>query len=161
MSVASLQRRLAVLCAIALFSSARGALIATSKLEQCLNEGTEQMRCSRKMVVTLTVDTGEEDTESILTELVLDAVDEQGQVQQLEEPFQISLAKYPVRVYYPLFYFQVRGAFLRCCWRLRVSQFPAVFQQQARRAGDLHRQLLARHVRGWGARVTAKLRLGA
>ena len=97
-----------LLCA----SYSRGAIIASSSLEACVNDGSHQpFQCSQKMVVALSVENGQDGTE-VVEATLRDVVDRTGSLgpssvpRELEEPIALTLSKTQVVVRYPVTYVQ-------------------------------------------------------
>ena len=97
-----------LLCA----SYSRGAMIASSSLEACVNDGSHQpLQCSQKMVVALSVENGQDGTE-VVEATLRDVVDRTGSLgpssvpRELEEPIALTLSKTQVIVRYPVTYVQ-------------------------------------------------------
>ena len=93
-------------------SYSRGAIIASSSLEACVNDGSHQpYQCSQKMVVALSVENGQDGTE-VVEATLRDVVDRTGSLgasnvpRELEEPIALSLSKSSVVVRYPVTYVQ-------------------------------------------------------
>ncbi|KAL6052198.1 Generative cell specific-1 [Balamuthia mandrillaris] len=87
--------------------SARGAIIASSKLESCIADGSTEealLNCKKKMVVSLTLEGGQNATEAV--EAVIETVEEDGKTKRLEHPWRIRLSKSQPRVLYPIVYIQ-------------------------------------------------------
>lgn len=88
------------------------ALIASSSLESCVDDGSHQpLECEQKMVVALSVENGQDGTEAVHATL-RDVIDRTGTLgaddvpRELEEPMAISLSKSKVVVRYPVTYVQ-------------------------------------------------------
>ena len=89
------QLRLLALCT----GCVHAALIASSSLESCVDDGSHQpLECAQKMVVALSVENGQDGTEAVHATLrdVIDRTGTLGAVdvpRELEEPMAISLSK--------------------------------------------------------------------
>lgn len=87
------------------FQITRSALIASSKVQSCLNSGVSSMDCQNKLVITLSVENDQAgDVESM--ETVIEAVDSDSGQQKLIYPVKITLEKTKVTARYPLRYRQ-------------------------------------------------------
>lgn len=81
-------------------------ILASSNLEQCTNAGDETgLDCAEKIVVSLTLNAGQGEVESIQAQIDK-IVDENGDEHQLGEPVSIMLSKSAVTYVYPLTYLQ-------------------------------------------------------
>ena len=80
------------------------ALLATSQLEMCVNGGT--MTCDERFAVLLSVDAGQNSTESVQSVVLRSATDNASppNTYQLVDTLEISLAKSSIRLVYPLTY---------------------------------------------------------
>ena len=93
-------------------SYSSGAMIASSSLEACVNDGSDQpLQCNQKMVVALSVENGQDGTE-VVEATLRDVIDRTGSLgasnvpRELEEPISLSLSKTTVVVRYPVTYVQ-------------------------------------------------------
>ena len=75
---------LVVACLLAA-GGADGALLAASKVEQCVDAGDAELQCEKKMVITLTVTNNQNGTERFET-LIRESVDSNGEVVRLQQP---------------------------------------------------------------------------
>lgn len=96
------------LIALLLASPASAALIASSQLEQCVRSGpsADELACEeRKFVVALTVENGQNGTETVEATFG-SAEDEAGLDHALEHPWRLVLRKSRVVLRYPITYVQ-------------------------------------------------------
>ena len=102
---------LVLACAVISPHAVNGALVASSSLEQCFDDGVSSLSCANKMVVSLTIASGQRGTEEIRTVLGCN----EGEVQtanptsstcELESPIRLTLSKTEVVVRYPVTYLQ-------------------------------------------------------
>ena len=100
-------------CSLLLCASySSGAMIASSSLEACVNDGSHQpLQCNQKMVVALSVENGQDGTE-VVEATLREVIDRTGSLgasnvpRELEEPIALSLSKTTVVVRYPVTYVQ-------------------------------------------------------
>lgn len=95
---------------IALVSHAYGTLIASSSVQRCIRDGSVEpaamnVTCSKKLVVTLAVQGGQDGNEQLQT-VVNSVMDVDGQTKMLESPYFIVLNKAPPVAISPLRYVQ-------------------------------------------------------
>ena len=93
----------------ALIGSAEGAIISSSSLEQCFDDGESPLDCDQRIVVALAVASGQRGTEVIQT--VLDRIEtpersREAAERELESPIRISISKTEAVVRYPVTYLQ-------------------------------------------------------
>lgn len=81
------------------------SVLSSSRLESCANDGSEQMDCEMKMVLTVTLEHGQQSTESAHF-LVQEVTDADKKVQKLKKPWQVSWEKSQAFWRYPLRYVQ-------------------------------------------------------
>ncbi len=90
-----------------------GALLASSKLEACTftsekqqADGTsdEQLKCSKKMVVILSLEHGQKDTEKL--EVLISDVKDDDKTKSLVKPWSVSVTKSKTIWRYPISYIQ-------------------------------------------------------
>mgnify|MGYP006133543501 CR=1 FL=1 len=89
-------------------AAVRASIIASSSLESCVDDGSVQpLDCDSRIVVALTVESGQLDTEAVhaTIEDVVDRTDG-DELRELEQPIAISLRKSDVVVRYPVTYVQ-------------------------------------------------------
>ena len=95
---------------IILIYKSYGAFIASSNIEQCINTGDPyDLDCDTKLVVTLTLENGQNRTES-LEAIITSVEDEEGNINQLERSIKITLAKSEPLILYPVSYIQTTNA---------------------------------------------------
>mmetsp|Transcript_60799 Transcript_60799/g.131912 ORF Transcript_60799/g.131912 Transcript_60799/m.131912 type:complete len:595 (-) Transcript_60799:76-1860(-) len=87
-----------------LWSRALAAVLSSSKLEACLNDGSEELDCEMKMVLLITLEHGQDETESAEF-LVRDAQQDETK-RQLLKPWQVKWRKSSASWRYPLRYVQ-------------------------------------------------------
>jgi len=81
------------------------AVLSSSKLEACVNDGSEEMDCSMKMVLTVTLEHGQLNTES--AQFMVDEVkDDSDNAKKLLKPWRLSWKKTPAYWRYPIRYVQ-------------------------------------------------------
>ena len=83
------------------------SLLSSSQLEKCINsDPSKDLTCDSKIILTLTVQNAElENTDYI--ETTFDRIsDKEGNEQRISSPIKIAFSKTPVKVIYPLTYFQ-------------------------------------------------------
>lgn len=81
------------------------SVLSSSRLESCANDGSEQMDCEMKMVLTVTLEHGQQSTESAQF-LVQEVTDADKKVRKLKKPWQVSWEKSQAYWRYPLRYVQ-------------------------------------------------------
>ena len=79
----------------------RAALIASSKLEQCFNDGLGPLDCQQQITVALAIASGQLGTEELHT-----CMDESNEERELEAPIRLSISKSEAIVRYPVTYLQ-------------------------------------------------------
>ena len=103
-----------LLSAIARLPPTHAALLASSRLEQCFNNGVDPLDCAHRMVVSLAIASGQRGTEEI--QAVVDrsgsssATSTTAPERTLEAPLRISLTKTETIVRYPVTYLQTLNA---------------------------------------------------
>ncbi|KAJ5066072.1 protein hapless 2 [Anaeramoeba ignava] len=90
------------LLGILIIKLVKSSLLASSQIEQCINDGNETMQCEEKLVVTLTLESGQDSTESLKT--VIDTVQDGNETKRLQYPIQISFSKSESLTLYPVVY---------------------------------------------------------
>lgn len=84
---------------------ASATLLAVSQLEACADGGASPMSCAERFAVLLSVQNGQNGTESVVAQYGLrTATDAGGATYALEDSLDISLAKSRIRLIYPLTY---------------------------------------------------------
>ena len=90
------------------------ALIATGKIEQCINENDndsiDSLECETKVVITLSLTNNQGQVESLSTTTLTEIEDQNGEIRQLSNPWSIKLSKSDVFIRYPLSYIQTFNA---------------------------------------------------
>lgn len=99
-------RRDFCLAICSVLGSTHAALIASSRLEQCFNDGNPNtlLNCNRRITVSLAIAAGQRGTEEI--HAVMDGTDASHRDRELETPLRISISKSQAVVRYPVVYFQ-------------------------------------------------------
>ena len=103
-----------LLSAIVRLPPTHAALLASSRLEQCFNNGVDPLDCAHRMVVSLAIASGQRGTEEI--QAVVDrsgsssATSTAAPERTLEAPLRISLTKTETIVRYPVTYLQTLNA---------------------------------------------------
>jgi hypothetical protein len=106
-------RALALLAVAVTPQLACATLLAASRIEACVDSGggAGAMACARRLVVTLSVQNGENASESVTAAAVASAVDPAtGAVYDLAETLEVTLAKSPIQLQYPLAYARLFNA---------------------------------------------------
>lgn len=89
----------------AFFPSAEGAIISSSELELCTNDGSETIPCSKKFVVSVSINSDQDNTEYVtFLRSATDAAT--GQRQTLSDPIRIAVKKSSPMIRYPITYVQ-------------------------------------------------------
>ena len=82
-----------------------GSLLSVGTLETCLDTGVPRLQsCAQRLVVTLTVQNGQNATESIQTHSVSSAMDSYGRTYDLLDTLEFTLHKTGIELHYPLVY---------------------------------------------------------
>eukprot|EP00930_Biecheleria_cincta_P034836 TRINITY_DN2401_c0_g1_i2.p1 TRINITY_DN2401_c0_g1~~TRINITY_DN2401_c0_g1_i2.p1 ORF type:complete len:869 (-),score=148.64 TRINITY_DN2401_c0_g1_i2:137-2686(-) len=97
--------RLLALLAALLLQTAHGSVLSSSKLESCVNDGSEKFACDMKMVLTLTLEHGQLETESAQF-MIREVKDDSGGARELKKPWKVSWQKSKAFWRYPLKYVQ-------------------------------------------------------
>eukprot|EP00929_Paragymnodinium_shiwhaense_P071397 TRINITY_DN36301_c0_g1_i1.p1 TRINITY_DN36301_c0_g1~~TRINITY_DN36301_c0_g1_i1.p1 ORF type:complete len:655 (+),score=112.87 TRINITY_DN36301_c0_g1_i1:63-2027(+) len=86
---------------------AQASLLSSSKVQACLNDGSEAMQCDKKVVLAITLEHGQEETEQaeFMIRDVQDDADAGSKV-PLQKPWKVSWSKSPAYWRYPLRYRQ-------------------------------------------------------
>lgn len=80
-------------------------LLAASTIEACVDTGGSlQQTCAQRLVVTLSVQNGQNATESLQTYTVTSATDSAGQTYELLDTLEFTLVKSVIELHYPLIY---------------------------------------------------------
>lgn len=80
-----------------------GALVAQSSLQQCSNDGVEPLKCSKKLVVALSVD-AELQAGAEVVSFLSSASDDSSSTVVSFEPIQLTISRSAVQMRYPLVY---------------------------------------------------------
>lgn len=81
---------------------AEGALVAQSKLEQCVNDGVEPLQCSKKLVVTLSVDANLQAGAEVVS--FIGSASDSSSTEVSFDPIQLTISRSNVLMRYPLEY---------------------------------------------------------
>lgn len=89
----------------ALAATSQASVLSSSELESCVNDGSEDLECEMRIVVTASLEHGQGATESVQF-LVSDVTNEDGDDILMEKPLRVSWSKTPAYWRYPLRYIQ-------------------------------------------------------
>mmetsp|Transcript_10828 Transcript_10828/g.24780 ORF Transcript_10828/g.24780 Transcript_10828/m.24780 type:complete len:677 (-) Transcript_10828:27-2057(-) len=88
-----------------LFHLGKCSVLSSSRLETCLNDGSDELDCDQKVVLTITLEHGSRQTER--AEFIIEEVtDESNAAKRLQKPWQVTWTKTPAFWRYPLAYVQ-------------------------------------------------------
>jgi len=89
---------------LALLPLSHGSVLSSSRLESCTNDG-EQLDCELKVVLSVTLEHGQQTTETAEF-LIREVKDDEDAARQLKKPWQVSWEKSQAYWRYPLRYVQ-------------------------------------------------------
>jgi len=105
-----------VVIAFFFLMSVEAGLLASSKVDYCIQDGTNQasqdksmLNCNKKLVVTMNINSNQDSTES-LNFIVNDVIDTDGKNKTLLVPIKVTFSKTPMYLNYRLEYLQTVAA---------------------------------------------------
>mmetsp|Transcript_2206 Transcript_2206/g.5616 ORF Transcript_2206/g.5616 Transcript_2206/m.5616 type:complete len:714 (+) Transcript_2206:43-2184(+) len=93
------------ICALTATQLCKAAVLSSSKLETCLNDGSEELDCDKKVVLTISLEHGSQQTERAEF-LIEEVLDDSNVAMQLQKPWRVTWTKTPAFWRYPLAYIQ-------------------------------------------------------
>lgn len=96
----------ALLLCLCCFERACAAVLSSSKLEACVNDGSKELWCEKKVVLLISLEQGQGEEESAQFITINEVKDEQDQKHSLKKPWRVTWTKSKAHWRYPLRYSQ-------------------------------------------------------